>query len=149
MKIAIVYTSVTGNTKELAEMLFNIFKADFPSIEFYTIDEFPMERLHQYDGIIIGTYTWGNGNLPRQMRSLYSAFENQETKHIVTGVFGTGDRFYPNFCGAVEHFRDMLYVQTDLAVTLKVELRPQSTDYHRCIAFLQSFRKKALEKLVR
>ena len=54
-------------------------------------------QLTEYDAVIIGTYTWGDGDIPTEMLPLYRAFENQEVSKIVTGIVGTGDRFYPNF----------------------------------------------------
>ena len=79
----------------------------------------------------------GDGEIPTEMIPLYQAFENQNVKHILTGVVGTGDRFYPHFCGAVDEFRDMLYVQTNLTVTLKVELSLQQSDMSRCTKFVE------------
>ena len=70
---------------------------------------------------------------------LYRAFRNSKRNQVITGIVGTGDRFYPEFCGAVDEFRDMLYVQTKLAVTLKVELSPQVSDLERCVKFVELF----------
>jgi flavodoxin I len=136
MKIAIVYTSVTGNTQELAEELFRLFKSKSVDVTMYRIDEFEPSHLRKYDGVAIGTYTWGNGEIPKEMWGLYQAFELQK-KDITTAVFGTGDSFYPNFCGAVDQFRDMLYVNSHFVATLKVELTPQKTDLPRCLKLVE------------
>nr|WP_263327351.1 flavodoxin domain-containing protein [Neobacillus sp. Marseille-Q6967] len=150
MKIAIVYTSVTGNTKELAGILYQIFLMKEVDISIYRIEEFQLSGLSQYDAVAVGTYTWGEGEIPQEMRPLYHAFESLGKKEMVTAVFGTGDSFYPNYCGAVERFRDMLYVHTDLAATLKVELMPQLQDFIRCQKFVDSvrirFKMKAVNK---
>jgi flavodoxin I len=106
------------------------------------VADFPLEKLSRYDAIVIGTYTWGDGDIPDEMRHLYNEFEVQAVKNVVTGVVGTGDQFYPNFCGAVDKFRDMLYVQTQLAVTLKIELTPQLQDLKRCKKFVDSLIKR-------
>lgn len=137
MKIAIVYSSITGNTKELISILRELFLKYNFEISESRIDEFPLANLSRFDAIVIGTYTWGNGEIPDEMVPLYKAFENQDVKNIVTGVAGTGDQFYPNFCGAVDEFRDMLYVHTRLAATLKVELVPQQKDLTRCHKFVE------------
>lgn len=137
MKIAIVYSSRTGNTEELVNYLYEFFLIRFFNVELIQVDQFPPSRLTEYDAVVIGTYTWGDGQIPSEMLSLYEAFENQEVKHLLTGVVGTGDRFYSQFCGAVDEFRDMLYVQTDLAVTLKIELSPQRGDMERCHKFVE------------
>jgi flavodoxin I len=108
----------------------------------YKINEFDISYLCQYDAVVIGTYTWGNGDLPKEMWSLYHAFESLEKTDLITAVFGTGDSFYPKYCGAVDLFRDMLYVYTNLSATLKVELTPQLQDVYRCQRFVESILKR-------
>ncbi|WHY02803.1 flavodoxin domain-containing protein [Neobacillus sp. DY30] len=138
LSVAIVYTSVSGNTEELAEMIYQIFLTWSVDAAIYRIEEFSLSDLLHYDVVAIGTYTWGNGDIPKEMRPLYNAVEFTSRKDMTTAVFGTGDSFYPMFCGAVDQFRDMLYVHTNLAATLKVELRPQRQDLQRCEKFVES-----------
>ncbi|CQR47224.1 Flavodoxin [Paraliobacillus sp. PM-2] len=135
MKAAIIYTSVTGNTEVLAESIYLGMRKQQIIPDFIAIDELDYDTLPTYDLIAIGTYTWDNGDLPMEMEDLFIAFEDKDMKHVTTGVFGTGDSFYPYYCGAVDLFRDMLYVHTNLAVTLKVELTPQQDDIIRCEKF--------------
>lgn len=137
MKIAVIYSSITGNTEELVNCLDKLFLSYLAEVELYQVDQFVMSRLTEYDAVVIGTYTWGDGEIPTEMLALYEAFERQEVKHLLTSVVGTGDRFYSHFCGAVDKFRDMLYVQTDLVVTLKIELSPQRSDMERCHKFVE------------
>ncbi|UQD52251.1 flavodoxin [Bacillus methanolicus] len=144
MNIAIVYTSITGNTEELVRILHQFFLKYPLNITIYSIDQFPIGQLNQFRAIVVATYTWGNGDIPQEMKELYRAFENQDVKNVITGVVGTGDRFYPKFCGAVDEFRDMLYVHTNLAATLKVELMPQSQDIERCIKFVECIVKRLI-----
>jgi flavodoxin I len=86
--------------------------------------------------VLVGSYTWGSGEIPHEMIPLYKAFEVQNVQDVITGVFGTGDRFYSEFCGAVDLFRDMLAARTNLTVTLKIELMPQSEDKGKCQQFV-------------
>lgn len=141
-KVAIIYASVTGNTKELANLLESSFQQYglFPFL--CEASRFPHEKLKEFDAIVIATYTWGSGEIPGSMRPVYEAFEQQNSKHIITGIAGTGDSFYPHFCGAVEAFKDMLYVRTTLAASLKVELAPQASDSSRCRLFVESILKR-------
>lgn len=138
MNVAIIYTSITGNTEAVAEELFRIFQTKSVEVSMDRIEEFQFSKLSQYDAIVIGTYTWGNGEIPKEMYKLYQAIEILEKKELITAVFGTGDSFYPQYCGAVDQFRDMLYVHTRLAATLKVELTPQNKDVYRCQMFVES-----------
>mgnify|MGYP005750288367 CR=1 FL=1 len=132
MKAVIIYTSVTGNTETLAKMIQSSLMRYFECVDIFKIEEFYLEKVEEYAVVVIGTYTWGNGAIPKEMADLYTAFEALDTKHITTGVFGTGDTFYPLYCGAVDKFRDMLFVHTNLAVTLKVELLPQEQERKKC-----------------
>lgn len=135
MNAAIIYTSITGNTRSLAELIYQGMLNNGLHTDFISVDNLNYNTLSTYDVIAIGTYTWDNGDLPLEMEELFNAFEEQSMEHVITGVFGTGDSFYPYYCGAVDLFRDMLYVHTNLAVTLKVELTPQPDDKARCEAF--------------
>ncbi|MFD2444922.1 flavodoxin domain-containing protein [Bacillus sp. CGMCC 1.16607] len=136
-RIAIVYTSITGNTKELVDILGDLFLVRDVELRVMQAHEIRLNKLNEYDAIVIGSYTWGNGEIPPEMLPLYRAFEEQEVKSVITGIVGTGDQFYPYFCGAVDEFRDMLYVHTGLAATLKVELAPQAEDKVRCQSFVE------------
>lgn len=141
-KVAIIYSSITGNTKELIITLHNLL-LEYPfQVHVYQIDEFRISKLNQFDAVIIGTYTWGNGEIPDEMISIYQAFEKNDFSRMVTGVAGTGDRFYPSFCGAVDKFRDMLFVQTELFATLKIELNPQAKDIVQCRKFVDSLARR-------
>jgi flavodoxin I len=138
MRVAIVYASITGNTEELAEELYKGFLEQSVEATIYKVEEFPLSIVSHFDAIVIGTYTWGNGEIPREMRGLYQAFESLSNKMMVSAIFGTGDSFYPRYCGAVNLFRDMLYVHTNLAAVLKVELAPQVQDVIRCQRLVES-----------
>lgn len=141
-KVAIIYSSITGNTKELIITLHNLL-LEYPfQVHIYQVDEFRISKLSQFDAVIIGTYTWGNGEIPDEMISIYHAFEKNDFSRMVTGVAGTGDRFYPSFCGAVDKFRDMLFVQTELFATLKIELNPQAKDIVQCRKFVDSLARR-------
>ena len=131
-RIAIVYASVTGNTEQLAEMVQKAALDQGFRAELYRIEDFPLAALSSYETVLIGTYTWGSGEIPEEMRALYQAIEALNKKQMQTAVFGTGDSFFAEFCGAVDRFRDMLYVKTQLVATLKVELAPQPKDVSRC-----------------
>lgn len=131
-KLAIVYASVTGNTEQLAEMLQAAMLNQELHTELYRIEDFPLTALSSFDTLVIGTYTWGSGEIPGELRDLYEAIEKLDYKELQTAVFGTGDSFFAEFCGAVDCFRDMLYVKTKLVASLKVELTPQPHDFIRC-----------------
>ncbi|ETI70201.1 flavodoxin domain-containing protein [Neobacillus vireti] len=142
MKLAIVYTSKTGHTEELVHFIRELFLEKNIEVHLFRVEHFPLQDLSAFDAVVIGTYTWGDGEIPEEMHILYRSFESQDIKHVVTGVVGTGDSFYPQFCGAVDAFRDMLYVHSNLAVTLKIEIALQTKDHERCQRFVEILWKK-------
>lgn len=140
-KLAIVYASATGHTERLAEMVTDASVRHGLQPEVFPVKEFDLKELLRYDIVVVGTYTWMNGEIPRQLHRLFEAIE-QHQGELVTGVFGTGDRCFATYCGAVDLFRDMLHAKTRLAATLKVEQMPSADDRPRCDAFVKSVRVK-------
>lgn len=134
-KTAIVHHSAGGNTKALAEVLASF----LPEAELFRVLEFDMSTLHEYDSLIVGTYTWGNGELPARMATFYKELEQMPISHLKTGVFGTGETNYHHFCGAVDQFRDMLFANSRLVATLKVEQMYQEADLPRIKKFAALF----------
>ncbi|MEY9865680.1 flavodoxin I [Peribacillus sp. B2I2] len=134
-KVAIVYHSAGGNTKALAEAIASL----LPKSELYRMNEFDLRTLPDYDALIVGTYTWGNGELPAKSAALYTELEQLSIAHLKTGVFGTGETNYNHFCGAVDHFRDMLFAKSQLLVTLKIEQMYQESDLSRLQKFASLF----------
>lgn len=127
MRIAIVYHSGSGNTKALMEEI----ALRLPSADVFRVIDFDVARLASYDALLVGTYTWGNGDMPNKMKPFYEALKAMDISHLKTAVFGTGETGYKYYCGAVDTFRDMLYVHSNLLATLKVEQRYQSSDLSR------------------
>ncbi|AOH53740.1 hypothetical protein ABE28_005210 [Peribacillus muralis] len=134
-RIAIVYHSAGGNTKALAEAI----ASQLPEAEIYRMSEFDLRTLPDYDALIVGTYTWGNGELPAKSAALYEELEQLPIASLKTGVFGTGETNYNHFCGAVDHFRDMLFAKSQLLVTLKIEQMYQDSDLSRLQKFASFF----------
>ena len=135
--VAIVYASATGHTEILAHMVGDAFVRQGTEPDVFRVKEFDLAKLCRYDIVVVGTYTWMNGDIPKQLHGLFEAMEQQD-KTLVTGVFGTGDRCFATYCGAVDLFRDMLHATTILAATLKVEQMPSADDRMRCGAFAES-----------
>ncbi|MED1125244.1 flavodoxin domain-containing protein [Bacillus atrophaeus] len=145
MKSLIIYSSAsaTKNTREIGRHIHQAMGNIDMNVDFLSIREFgDLERISEYDIVVVGTYSWGNGKIPRQMRPLADYFEQHPNKNLVTGVFGSGDSFYPRFCGAVDQFKALLSNTTNLAVTLKVELYPQDEDIAKVSKFAELIKKR-------
>lgn len=101
-KVLIVYSSLTGNTEEMSEIIEKGVKDS--GIEVMRKDAYDARAadLLQYDGIIIGAYTWGDGELPDEMLDFYEDMEELDLTGKKAAVFGSGDTSYANYCGAVD-----------------------------------------------
>lgn len=141
MKACFVYTSLTGNTKAIIDMINQEMISSGIETKIYKVKDLPYESLTLYDYLIIGTYTFGNGVLPKEMRPLYDYFSHVDMPSLKSAIVGTGDRFYPYFCGAVDQLVEPLNQHTDLRVTMKVELYPEEKDKAKIPRLIQSLTK--------
>ena len=64
-KIILIYASMSGNTEMMAEEVANGVRQEGEEIEVIDImDGIEASELENYDGILLGSYTWGDGELP-------------------------------------------------------------------------------------
>lgn len=54
-----------------------------------------------FDKIIIGSYTWSNGKIPKKLKE-YLIKYHKVLKNKDVFIFGSGYSIYPHFCGAVD-----------------------------------------------
>lgn len=138
-KVIVVYASSTGNTKDIAKLICK--GLERPGIEL-TIRQLPKaspQELEDYDGIILGSYSYGEGDLADEFLSFYDKMTSLDLNGKIAAVFGSGDTSYDNFCGAVDILSTRL---TDLGAILiqdelKIELSPD--DEQICIDFGREF----------
>lgn len=99
-KIILLYTSSTGNTEALAEAVIKGLqqaKVDVTVKDAFNADPY---ELHEYDGIIIGTYTWEGGVIPDEFMDFYEELDSQDLTDMPFFVFGSGDSYYEDTYGA-------------------------------------------------
>jgi flavodoxin I len=150
MKTAIIYFSRSGNTKMVADSIYErISREERVEVEMHSVREFDPKDIHKYDGFIIGTYTWGDGEIPVQFDPLMKEIASSDIRGKLTGVFGTGDDTYPNFCGAVDTISGVLNSKSRLMGKLKMLLNPKSEqDFERCRRFADRYVEVALERML-
>lgn len=107
-KVIIVYASLTGNTEEMSEIIESgVKEADIEVVRQDAYDAKAADLL-KYDGIIIGAYTWGDGELPDEFLDFYEELEELDLSGKKAAVFGSGDTSYPHYCGAVDIIENKL-----------------------------------------
>ena len=77
-KIIIIFASMSGNTEEMANTIAEgITEISDVSIEKVDIMDGPeASMLEDYDGIILGAYTWGDGELPDDFLDFYEDMDH-------------------------------------------------------------------------
>jgi len=101
-KILVVYASMTGNTEEMAEAIAEGAKEAGAEVVLKEAFDAKADELNHYDGIIIGAYTWGDGELPDEFLDFFEEMEELNLSGKKAAVFGSGDTSYPIYCGAVD-----------------------------------------------
>ncbi|RKQ89041.1 flavodoxin domain-containing protein [Brockia lithotrophica] len=133
-KVLVAYVSYSGNTRETAEIIAGVLAEkgmevallDVSEVGIPSEDEAPSDPqdvrefkgnsgtrgtgvpLEGYDVYVFGALTWGDGELPEEMRvflrGLLPLLERrfEEGRAGTSAVFGTGDSIFPRFCWAVD-----------------------------------------------
>ncbi|MCK5305977.1 MAG: flavodoxin [Candidatus Omnitrophica bacterium] len=107
-KAIIVYGSTTGNTETLSKSVGEGLKDLGVEVLVKNAAQVTPEELKDYDGIILGCSTWGDGELQDD----FVSFEEEMGKIRLDGkkaaCFGPGDSMYPQFCKAIDILEDKL-----------------------------------------
>lgn len=142
-RIGIVFTSMSGNTEEIAVILEKYItdKGLYITKNNLMFESFQIKSLLSYDGILIGTYTYGTGDLPYEFEELYDGLDSINWSEKIVGVFGSGDQSYENFCGAVDQMAERLSSLGAhiLKPIIKVDLDPKEEDVLQCQELARNF----------
>ncbi len=106
MTVLIVYATLSGHTEELSEMIKERLEKAGLEISVEEAYEAEARQFQEYDLIILGSYTWGDGDVPDDMMDLYNEIEETDLSGISFAVFGSGDTGYEHFAGAVDHLEE-------------------------------------------
>jgi flavodoxin I len=140
-EIIIVYASMTGNTEEIAEAIADgVREAGIEPVVKSVLDASASE-LSRYDGILLGAYTWGDGELPDEFLDFYEEMDEIEISGLKSAVFGSADSSYVKFGAAVDILEEKLAQLGSQTVLpgLKIELRPSAEEKQACKEFGRKF----------
>lgn len=88
MATAIFYASNTGNTAEIATKISN----QLENIEVFDIADSGIDKMLEFDKIILGTPTWGEGELSDDWLELWDDFSELNFSGKTIALFGLGDQ---------------------------------------------------------
>nr|WP_275581582.1 flavodoxin [Amphibacillus cookii] len=138
-----VYASMSGNTEEMAEAIGEQIKSLGFTIESFQIDidDIAAFDLVNYDAILFGTYTWGDGELPYEVEDFHQDLGQEDLSGKLVGLFGSCDSYYPAYGAALEIMADQFHAvgSTVIDPLLKVDLTPDQDDIERCQQFANKF----------
>ncbi|WP_066393451.1 flavodoxin [Neobacillus mesonae] len=137
----IVYTSMSGNTEEIANDIAKGINEAGAAVQIKDILQADPADLEAYDGILLGTYTWDDGNLPDEFLDFYEDMDTLRLQGKPAAVFGSCDSYYEHHGGAVDILIEKL---TELGANiildgLKIDLTPTAEEKEQCIQYGKSF----------
>ncbi|GGA00151.1 flavodoxin [Paenibacillus marchantiophytorum] len=139
--VIVVFASMTGNTEEMAEAIAEgLQEAGIEPVVKNVIDT-NAEEITKYDGIILGSYTWGDGDLADDFLDFYDEMDVIQLDGKKAAVFGSADSSYAEYGAAVDTLITKLK-ELGAEVTLdglKVELSPSKDDKVLCREFGKQF----------
>jgi flavodoxin I len=86
--IGIIYGSTTGNTERVARKI----QDSFDSASLMSANKGILEKVTDYDVLLLGSSTWGFGDLEDSWDSLLDDFGKLDLSGKKIGFFGTGDQ---------------------------------------------------------
>lgn len=148
--ILIVYASSTGNTEFITNMLANYFVQAGHTIEVksFDFDIIEIDQLAEYSAVIVGTYTWDDGELPYEVEDFYIDLEIAPIKGLPFAVYGSADSCYDTFGAAIDLVaeRAQTYGADVLENRLKIDILPNKADEKPCQQFVQEVSEKVKMK---
>lgn len=144
----IIYTSLTGNTEACADIVAEQLEENGIEVTILDVMQAEAEDFLDYDICLVGCYAYGDhGVLPDEIEDLYQELEHLDLKGKIYGSFGSGDDFYPLFCGQIEDFeiKFELTGATKGAEGVKVNLYPEEEDDQALREFADQIANKAKE----
>ncbi len=88
MSTAVFYASSTGNTENVATMIAN----GLGDISTYDISSTSLDEIANYEKLIFGISTWGEGELQDDWDELWSDFCEIDFNGKTVALFGLGDQ---------------------------------------------------------
>ncbi len=88
-KVGIFYASSTGNTESVAKYIKNEIRV---FADMYDISNVDVKKVMEYDFLILGVSTWGDGDLQDDWESFLPKLQKQDLSGKTVALFGLGDQ---------------------------------------------------------
>jgi flavodoxin I len=137
---------MSGNTEAMADLIEKgLQEAEAEVDRFEAMDIDDAELFNDYEHIILGTYTWGDGDLPDEFLDLAEEMDALDFTGKTCAVFGSGDTAYEFFCGAVDTLEEKIKDRGGEIVlpSVKVEMNPEGEEEEALKEFGRQFARKS------
>ncbi|WP_379129434.1 flavodoxin [Paenibacillus sp. sgz500958] len=140
-KVLVAYASLTGNTEEIAELIAEGVRHAGGEAVLRSVTDCNASEIKGYDGVLLGAYTWGDGELPDEFLDFYEEMDELELGSVPSAVFGSGDTGYEIYCGAVDLIEQKLKERGAVITqeSLKIEYGPTAPEKEECRRFGRQF----------
>lgn len=101
-KTIIIYGSTTGNCESIAETIKNKLISKGLEVTLKNVRDAYVDELIEYDKIILGSSTWGDGELQDDFIDFDRTLEGTNLADKKVAIFGVGNSGWPSFCGSVD-----------------------------------------------
>lgn len=140
-KVILIYASATGKTGAIADAIISGFEQT--NVEVITKDPFNTdpEELLNYDGILIGTYTW-EGVIPDEFMDFYEELDYHDLTGKKAAIFGSGDSYYTDTYGAALELFEDKFMEVGAKIVLPkflIELYPDLSEIEEAKKFAVRF----------
>jgi len=88
MATAIFYGSNTGNCEDIAKKI----SKKLENTDIFNLYKTKIEKINEYDKIILGASTWGDGELNDDWESAWDDFKELDLSNKTIALFGLGDQ---------------------------------------------------------
>lgn len=123
LNVLVTYHSLGGNTKAVANYIESYIREQGHQVLVSDISK--LINPEHYDLVFIGSFTWGSGELPNQVRNYLRWMLKENAFNLPKlSVFGTGDTQWTHFCRAVDEMEYHLSKHTEVISKLKIEQHP-------------------------
>ncbi|NJP39044.1 flavodoxin [Alkalicoccus luteus] len=121
MSVLLVYATLSGHTEELAELIKDRLEEADITVDVKEAYEAEPHEFASYDLVIIGTYTFGDGDIPDDVIDFYEELQQTDLTGQLFALFGSGDTSYEHFAGAVDRMDEAIREQQGMLIATKMK----------------------------